>query len=200
MEKRILTVLLGLAFVLIASCPRQESDSGESSLPADQTGGLAAVVTQGQCPVCGMPYATAAAEVHAGGRKFDSFPCWVEYADKNGLDPAEGEILDFPTRGGERSFVPLTQAYYVEAEFLESSMPPFLAAFKNPEQAQQFAKEQSSEVVGFNRALEIARQWFKVHGYRGQQDKPMDMGSMEEMGDMSMGSQPPDQSDKQDSQ
>lgn len=170
-----------LVVLLTSSCPRQADKETGGPSPAAETGGLAAVVTEGKCPVCGMPYATASTEVHAGGRKFDSFPCWVEYADKNGLDPAKGEILDFPTRGGERSFVPLIQAFYVEAEFLESSMPPFLAAFKDPTEAERFAAEQQSQVITFDQALKISRNWFKKHGYRGHQGKPMDMGDMEGM-------------------
>lgn len=106
-----------------------------------------------KCAVCGMDASVSYAEVKHGNMRFCGIGDWMKFATENKIDHADAQMLDYGTRDGERKYVDLAAAFFVEAKSLRMTMPPFFAAFASEDAAKAFATEQGAEVLPFEAVM-----------------------------------------------
>jgi hypothetical protein len=175
-------VLLALSLIALSACPKGaggEDTSGGTASAGGGTGagtvsstGAAAQPDAGgganadnqtilgagdsidaKCAVCGMDASLSYAEVKHGNMRFCGIGHWVQFATENKIDHADAQMLDYETRDGERKYVDLKTAFFVEAKSLRMTMPPFFAAFASEDAAKAFATEQGAEALPFEAVM-----------------------------------------------
>ncbi len=120
-----------------------------------------------ECAFCGMPADESPVLIKVslkdskGKEKnvvFDSLGCWLQYEAnlEKGTKVVSAVVLDYPTREEEKpKFTDLKKAFWVEAEKLKKTMPPYLVAFSSKDKATSFAKEKGTKVLTYAEAMDF---------------------------------------------
>ena len=167
MLKIVSVLVVGL---LIFGCSDKKSESVPNSMFQSVNKEDATLVQDGEkkgyCPRCGMDlvkfYKTNHAATHDGKNyQYCSIHCLAEHLGE-GVELKNPKVVDVSSL----KFIDVNKAYYVVGSSKRGTMTKVSKyAFLNEVDAKKFQAEFGGEIMGFNKAREIAKEDFKHYGH-----------------------------------